>query len=123
MGNATRVATVAVGDVYLQFSQDRILVIKDCLYVPSIRRNLIYVSRLVENKYFIHFNDKSVIIRKNRQFICSGTLVNDLYIINPDLSTLQLNELNSTNSLPIKRKEPSKMNQTYHCTYALVILI
>ena len=68
---------------------------------------------MVEDKYFVHFNDKSVIIRKNRQFIYSGTLVNDLYIINPDLSTLQLNELNSTNSLLIKRKEPSKLNQTY----------
>ena len=39
--------------------------------------------------------------------------MNDLYIINPDLSTLQLNELNSTNTLPIKRKKPSKMNQMY----------
>ena len=70
-----------MGDIYLQFSQDRILVIKDCLYVPSIGRNLTYVSRLVGDKYVVHFKDKSVIIRKNEQFICSVTLVNNLTLL------------------------------------------
>jgi Zinc knuckle. len=46
MGDATRVAVVAVGDVYLSFSSDKTLHLKDCLYVPSIRRNLISVSSL-----------------------------------------------------------------------------
>ena len=37
---------------------------------------------------------------------------------------LQLNELNSTNSLPIKRKEPSEMNQMYiwHLRLGYIIL-
>ncbi|KAM7523205.1 hypothetical protein LguiA_013107 [Lonicera macranthoides] len=61
---ATNVATVAVEDIYLQFSQNRILMIKECLYVSSIRTNLISISRLVDDKYFVYFNDKSVIIRK-----------------------------------------------------------
>ena len=37
-----------------------------------------------------------------------------LYIINHISFTLELNELNNTNSIPYKRKEPSKMNQMYH---------
>ena len=37
--------------------------------------------------------------------------MDDLYIINPVSPTLQLNELNNTNSLSFKIKEPSKMNQ------------
>ncbi|MBE2321140.1 DDE-type integrase/transposase/recombinase, partial [Solirubrobacter sp. CPCC 204708] len=112
MGNATRVAAVAVGNIYLNFGRDRFLILKDCLYVPSIRRNLISVSCLVKDGYSIYF-DNLVTIKFNKSFICSGSLVDDLYIINPVSPTLQLNELNATNSLPYKRKEPSQMNQTY----------
>ena len=51
MGNATKVAAVAVGDYYLNFSRDKYLLLKDSLYVPSIRRNLISVSSLVKDGY------------------------------------------------------------------------
>ena len=111
-GNATKVAVVAIGDYYLNFSRDRYLLLKDCLYVPSIRRNLISVSSLVKDGYSILFNDL-VIINLNKRFICSGTLVDNLYIINPVSPSLKINKLNNTNVLPCKRKEPSQMNQTY----------
>ena len=112
MGNDTKVATVAVGDYYLNFGRERYLLLKDCLYVPSIRRNLISVSSLVKDGYSILFND-SVIIKLNKRFICSSTLMDNVYIINPVSPSLQQNELNNTNVLPCKRKEPSQMNQTY----------
>ena len=77
MGNAKKVEVVAVGDYYLNFSRDRYLLLKDCLYVPSIRMNLIPVSSLVKDGYSVLFND-SVIINLNKIFICSGTLVDNL---------------------------------------------
>ena len=89
-----------------------ILVLKDCLYVPSIRRNLISYLCLICFGYYVHFND-SIVIKYNKHFIYSGSLVDNLYIINPIYPTLQLTEMNNTTSLPSKRKEPSKMNQTY----------
>ena len=49
MGDTSRVAAVAVGDVTLHFGGDKFLVLKDCLYVPSVRRNLISVSGLTCN--------------------------------------------------------------------------
>ena len=82
MGNATKVAVVAVGDYYLNFGRDKYLLLKDCLYVPSIRRNLISVSSLVKDGYSILFNDY-VIIKLNKRFICFGTSMDNLYIINP----------------------------------------
>ena len=113
MGNATKVATVAVGDYYLNFSRDRYLLLKDCLYVPSIRRNLISFSSLVKDGYSVLFNDY-VIMNLNKRFIFSGTLVENLYIINPVFPSLQKKkELNNTNVLPCKRKERSQMNKTY----------
>ena len=80
MGNATKVAAVAVGDYYLNISRDIYLLLKDCLYIPSIRRNLISVSSLVKDGYSILFNDY-VIIRLNKIFIYSSTLMDNLYII------------------------------------------
>ena len=112
MGNATTVAAVAVGNVFLNFSNDRSLILRDCLYVPSIRRNLVSVSKLFKDGYSVYFSN-SVVIKLNKHFVCSGSLVDDLYIINPMFPTVQLNELNNTNNLPCKRKEPSKLNQTY----------
>ena len=106
MGNATKVAAVVVGDYYLNFGRDRCLLLKECLYVPSIIRNLISVSSLVKDEYSVLFND-SIIIKLNKRFICSGTLMDNLYIINPVSPSLQQNELNNTNVLPCKRKEPS----------------
>ena len=112
MGNATKVAAVAVGDYYLNFGRDRYLLLKDCLYVPSIRRNLISVSNLVKDGYSALFND-FVIIKLNKRFICSGTLMDNLYIINLVSPSLQQKELNNTNVFPYKRKEHSQMIQTY----------
>ena len=73
---------------------------------------MISVSRLVNNGYFVYFSN-SVVIKLNKHFIYSGILVDSLYIINYISHTQQLNELNNTNALPCKRKNPSELNQTY----------
>ena len=88
MGNVTKVAAVAIGDYYLIFGRDRYLLLKDCFYVPSIRRNLISISSLVKDGYSFWFND-SVVIKLNKRFICSGTLMDNLYIINLVSPSLQ----------------------------------
>ena len=69
MGNATKVAAVAVGDLHLSFGRDRILVLKNCLFVPSIRRNLVSVSSLVKNGYSVYFGNKVVIKENKRLFV------------------------------------------------------
>lgn len=114
MGDATKVAVVAVGVVTLSFGFNRILVLNNCLYVPSFRRNLISVSKLALDGYNVCL-DRNVSIIMNKRVICSGTLQDNLYIINPSQPALQLQhrEMNNTSSIAIKRKEPSKINQTF----------
>ncbi|KAH6823403.1 hypothetical protein C2S53_000141 [Perilla frutescens var. hirtella] len=112
MGNATRVVAVAVGDVVLPFSSDRTLVLKDCLYVPGFRRNLISVSKLIMDGYYVSFNNK-VVIFSGKHFICSGTLDGHLYFLKPIENTTQRQLLNTSIINPNKRKEPSELNQTY----------
>ena len=92
-------SAIAVGDVSISFGRDKILVLKDSLYVPFIRRNLISVSRSVDNEYSVYFSNL-VVIKLNKRFICFGTLVDGLYIVNHISHTLQLNEMNNINTLP-----------------------
>ncbi|WP_441294470.1 hypothetical protein, partial [Escherichia coli] len=73
MGNATRVAAVAVVYLILYLSNNRSLILRDCLYVPTIRRNLVSVSKLIKDGYLVYFSD-SVVIKLNKRFICSGSL-------------------------------------------------
>ena len=87
MGSVMKVAAVAVRDLHLSFGRDRILILRNCLFVPSIRRNLVSVSTWVKNGYSVYFN-KRVVIKENKCFICSGQLVDGLYIINHVSPTL-----------------------------------
>ena len=80
-GDNTRVSAIAITDISISFSRDRILALKDSLYVPFIKKNLILVSILVDNGYSIYFINY-VVIQLNKCFIYSGILVDGLYIIN-----------------------------------------
>ena len=110
MRDATKVAAVAVGEITLQFSGDRVLVLVDCLYVPLVRRNLISVPSLACNGYSVCFNKNNVLIKKDDETICIATLIDNLYILNP-ISPIQHINSNESN---LKRKVPSNVNQTKH---------
>ena len=112
LGSDAKVAAVAVGDFHLSFRNGRTLILKDCLYAPFIRRNLISVSSLVSSGYSVNFN-KSVIIRMNGDFICSGLMIDSLYIISPNPIELHANE-NSQSIVPFSNKRKhSSPNSKY----------
>ena len=90
MSDTTKVAAEAVGVVTLHFSEDKVLVLEDCLYVPSIRRNLISISSLAYNGFLTIFNKNYVSIKYDIDEICCGMLVDNLYILEP-ISHLQVN--------------------------------
>ncbi|MCQ7056703.1 hypothetical protein M9Y08_18255, partial [Clostridioides difficile] len=107
LGNATRVAVVSVGDVHLSF-HNSVLVLKNVLYVPSFRKNLISVSKLMMDGYSVVFSN-NVVIMRNDSFICSGMLENNLYTISCAQTETQVHASASTK----KRKDSSQVNQTY----------
>ena len=97
-----------MGEVSLHFGGHKVLVLKDCLYVPNIRRNLISVSCLACNGYSASFNKNSVSILNGEDKICFGMLIDNLYLIEPN-TTLCINSHESNH----KRKEPSSINLTH----------
>ena len=117
MGDTSRVAAVAVGVVTLYFEGDKFLVLDDCLYVPSVRRNLVSVSCLSCNRYSSIFNKDYIFIKYNDDIICRGMLSNNLYLFEP--ISLQINS-HETNH---KRKEILPVTRPNFGTLYLVILI
>ena len=92
--NAT-ISAVAIGVVILEFQNNRKLVLADVLYVPNSRRNLISISKLINNGFTVSFTNE-VIIKRNNLFICFGVETDGLYVIAPITSNKHDIELNSS---------------------------
>ena len=104
---AARIVVQVVRDVTLILKNNKYLELKDCIYVPKSKKNLILVSSLTKLNYSIYF-DKNLFIRKNDSFICSNMLVDNLFCITPT----SLLSIVKNNHVSLKRKV-SSTNQTY----------
>ena len=102
-----RIVVQVVEDVTLILEMNCLLKLKNYLYIPKSRKNLILVSSLCKSNYIVFFNNQ-VIIKMNDLFICSGSLVDNLY----HMTLLSLFPSNENNHISLKRKEPNT-NQTY----------
>ena len=81
MASSASILVIVVGDLSLSFSNNSILVLHDCLFVPNSRNNLILVSKLCNDSYSVSFNKTYVSIMKENEIVTCGTLVNNLYHI------------------------------------------
>ena len=79
MADGSKIPIVAVG-VYNLCFESRVLILEDCLYVPNVRRNLIFATYLGKHGYCVILKD-NVVIKKGKMFICSGNIVDGLYIL------------------------------------------
>ena len=78
MVDGNRISVVAIGVFNLYFGS-RVLILKDCLYVPNVRRNFISATYLGKQGYCVILND-NVVIKKDKVFICFGNIIDGLYI-------------------------------------------
>ena len=99
----------AVRDVTLILDGSCLLELKDCLYVPKSRKNLISFSSLCKQNYSLAFYKKQVFIKMNDLFICLGSLVDNLYHV----TSLFIQSSNENYHVSDNRKEPS-INQTQY---------
>lgn len=98
----------AVGEVCLYFDEFRMIILRDCFYIPNFKRNLILVACLFKDSYYVSFN-KKVVICKNKSYIYGGWMENNLYFIKSKIYSL-LNTKVDNNS---KRLKISQSNKTY----------
>ena len=106
LADGSRIPVVVVGVFNLCFNS-KVLILKDCLYVPNIHRNLISATYLGKHGYYIILKH-NVVIKNDKVFICSGNIVDGLYILSPDKHALYNSKLdNNSHVKSLKRKFPS----------------
>ena len=93
MAYGSRIPVVAVGVFNLCF-KSRVLILKGCLYVLNVRRNLISATYLGKHGYCVILKD-NVVIKKGKVFIYSGNIVDGLYILTPDKHELYNSKLDN----------------------------
>ena len=93
LADRSRISVLAVGVFNLCFDSS-VLILEDCLYVPNICRNLIFATYLGKHGYCIILKD-NVVIKKGKMFICSGNIIDGLYILTPDKHELYNSELDN----------------------------
>ena len=106
LADGNRIPIVAIG-VYNLFFESKVLLLEDCLYVPNVRRNLIFATYLGKHGYCVILKD-NVVIKNDKVFICSDNIVDGLYILTPDKHELYDSELDHNSHVKsLKRKFPS----------------
>ena len=80
-----------MGIIRLRFNNNNFILLDNVFFIPGFTRNLISVSKLLEQLYSVSFDNKSVIIAKNGLNICSGINENNLYVSRPLIHTTLLN--------------------------------
>ena len=63
VANRKEAAVKAIGSLSLELDNGFVLLLRDVLFVPSLKRNLISVSRLDDDKIHCHFGDHKYVIR------------------------------------------------------------
>ena len=109
VGNRSRVTVLAIGLYILSLPSGRVLELTDCMYVPSLTRNIISVSCLARSGFTFVFRNTGCYVYKDDLLYCTAEMCNGLYILNIDMPNY-----NITN----KRLKISDNNETYlwHCS-------
>ena len=71
----------AIGDLHLELTNGFVLILRDVLFVPSLRRNLISVSRLDDENIHSHFGDHKSVIQYNNKDIGLAIRRDMLYLL------------------------------------------
>ena len=81
VANGVQADVEAVGDVSLELVNGFMLVLKDVLFVPSLQRNLISVSRLDKDGFGCHFANGKCELWFHNNCIGDALLHNKLYLL------------------------------------------
>ena len=82
MGDGVRAPVEDIGVVSLNLPSGHVLLLKDVVYVPSMRRNLISVSILDKCGYAFEFGNGKLDVYFNSIIVGSGVLYDGLYMLN-----------------------------------------
>ncbi|KAI5338099.1 hypothetical protein L3X38_017370 [Prunus dulcis] len=101
VGNGERVRVYFVGLASLELDSGFILELVDVVYVPSMTRNLLSVSKLVKSNLQFEFDKSGFSIFRNKSFIGNGLLIDGMFRLScklPNQNTEMINVISSKRS-------------------------
>jgi hypothetical protein len=104
VANGEEVEVEAIGELPLEISNDFTLYLHVVLYVPSMRRNLIYVSRLDDDGFDCLFGKKQCLITFNGEVVGCTIMHDKLYLFSIKDSINVVSSKNNVNVSPSKNK-------------------
>ena len=109
----------AIGDLHLELTNGFVLILRDVLFVPSLRRNLISVSRLDDENIHSHFGDHKCVIQCNDKDVGLAVRRDMLYLLSPcnvvNLVEASDSVLVTSNSNKRKRNDGETSSKLWHC--------
>jgi len=121
VANGVQADVEAIGDVSLELVNGFMLVLRDVLFVPSLQRNLISVSRMDTDGYGCHFENGKCQILFNNVCVGNAILHNELYLLSlrdkvPSVCDAKVNVIASLSMNANRKKRELKFNRRNYGT-------
>ena len=122
VANGVQADVEAIGDVSLELVNGFMLVLRDVLFVPSLQRNLISVSRMDTDGYGCHFENGKCQILFNNVCVGNAILHNELYLLSlydkvPSVCDANVNVIASlsVNANRKRKRTQVESSKLWHC--------
>ena len=119
MANGIEAPVEAIGELPLELDNGFVLLLRDVLFVPSLRRNLISVSRLDDKNIHCHFGDHKCIIQCNNIDVGLTIRRDMLYLLS---QCNVVNAIDASDSVRVTRKNNKRKrndgktsSKLWHC--------
>ena len=109
VGNGKRVRVHAIGTVRLYLDSGFCLELNDVVYVPSMRRNLISVSKLVKSKFKVDMHEFGFDLFLNSIRVGNGLIVDEMFQLTHEKEKLVLNVETIGQKRPLTRDSSSRL--------------
>jgi hypothetical protein len=106
VANGVEAKVEAIGDLSLELDDGFILKLSDVLYVPSLRRNLISMSRLDDDGYDGHFDNGKYQIVFNNKYVGLVFRQGKLYLLlfSENVNVVSIKNENASSSMNASKK-------------------
>ncbi|CAL9001182.1 unnamed protein product [Prunus brigantina] len=92
MGNGDNLQVDFIVVVRIELNFGFILELEDVVYIPSVRKNLISVTRLVKSKFTLNFDDFVCSIFINKELVGKSSIVDGMFLLNCK-ETMEINSV------------------------------
>ncbi|KAK2973294.1 hypothetical protein RJ640_029744 [Escallonia rubra] len=92
VGNGYRCSIVGKGKFKIKLSNGGTLILNDVRHIPELQKNLISISGLHREGYFVAFGEKQWKVTKGSMVVARGERVGTLYTLSEDKEYMELDE-------------------------------